>query len=161
MDPTLLYWLFALILIVVGLCGLVLPAIPGAPLLFLGLLLAAWTEDFAYLGAYTVALLALLAALIYGVDLWATMFGAQKFGASRRAVIGALAGTVVGIFLGFPGVIFGPFIGALIGELLARRGLEQAARSGFGATIGLVLGAALKLALALAMIGIFIVARFF
>jgi uncharacterized protein len=67
----------------------------------------------------------------------------------------------VGLFLGLPGVLFGPFIGAVIGELSARRNLEDAARAGFGATIGLVLGVALKLALALSMIGIFAVARFF
>ena len=161
MDPNLVYWPLAFILVAVGLAGLLLPAIPGAPLLFLGLLVAAWTDDFAYAGAGTLAALAALAMLTYGVDLWATMFGAKRFGASKRAVIGALIGFVVGIFLGFPGVIFGPFIGAVIGELLAQRSLQQAARAGFGATIGLVLGAALKLALAFAMIGIFIVARFF
>jgi uncharacterized protein YqgC (DUF456 family) len=161
MDPKLLYWLLSLILMAVGLVGLVLPAIPGAPLLFLGLLVAAWTENFMYAGVRTLAILAVLALLTYGVDLWATMFGAKRFGASRRAIIGAVIGSIVGVFLGFPGVIFGPFIGAVIGELLAQRSLQQAARAGIGATIGLVLGAALKLALAFAMIGIFIVARFF
>ena len=161
MDPIVFYWLLASLLIVTGLAGLVLPAIPGAPLLFLGLLVAAWTENFMYAGVGTLAILAALAILTYGVDLWATMFGAKRFGASKRAIIGAVVGSVVGVFLGFPGVIFGPFIGAVIGELLAQRGLQQAARAGIGATIGLALGAALKLALAFAMIGIFIVARFF
>ena len=161
MDPNLFYWLLASLLILTGLSGIVLPAIPSAPLLFLGLLLAAWAEDFAYAGARTLIIIAVLAILTYGVDLWATMFGAKKFGASRRAIIGAVVGSVFGIFLGFPGVIFGPFIGAVIGELLAQRSIQQAARAGLGATIGLVLGAALKLALAFAMIGIFIVVRFF
>ncbi len=161
MDPTLFYWLLALSLVVLGAAGLVLPAIPGAPLLFLGLLVAAWTENFMYAGVRTLAILAVLAMLTYGVDLWAMMFGAKRFAASRRAIAGALIGFVAGIFLGFPGVLFGPFIGAVIGELLAQRSLQLAARSGIGATIGLVLGAALKLALAFAMIGIFIVARFF
>ncbi len=161
MEPNHQYWLLALVLVVAGLGGLVLPAIPGAPLLFLGLLVAAWAEDFAYVGAYTLAILGVLALLTYGVDLWATMFGAKRFGASKRAIIGALIGSVVGIFLGFPGVLFGPFMGAVIGELSAQRGLRDAARAGIGATIGLALGAALKLALAFAMIGIFVVARFF
>ena len=161
MDPKLLYWLLSLILMAAGLAGIVLPAIPGAPLLFLGLLVAAWTENFMYAGVRTLAILAVLALLTYGVDLWATMFGAKRFGASRRAIIGAVIGSIAGVFLGFPGVIFGPFIGAVIGELLAQRSVQQAARAGIGATIGLVLGAALKLALAFAMIGIFIVARFF
>ncbi|MBI1996136.1 MAG: DUF456 family protein [Deltaproteobacteria bacterium] len=161
MDPILFYWLVALAFVIVGLAGLVLPAIPGAPLLFFGLLIAAWTENFIYAGVRTLAILAVLALLTYGVDLWATLFGAKRFGASRRAIIGAVIGSIVGVFLGLPGVIFGPFIGAVIGELLAQRSVQQAACAGIGATIGLVLGAALKLALAFAMIGVFIVARFF
>ena len=151
----------AALLAAIGLAGLVLPAVPGAPLLFAGLLLAAWVEDFAYVGIKTIAILGVLALLTYGVDFWATMFGAKRFGASKRAVIGALIGAVVGIFFGLLGVIFGPFIGAVIGELSARRGLHAAARAGVGATVGLVLGAALKIALAFTMIGVFALARFF
>jgi uncharacterized protein YqgC (DUF456 family) len=153
--------LLALALVLTGLAGLVLPAIPGAPLVFAGLLLAAWAEEFAYVGMWTLVALAVLALLTYGVDFWATMFGAKKFGASKRAVVGALIGAFVGVFLGFPGVLFGPFIGAVVGELLAQRSLKTATRAGFGATIGLVLGTALKLALALSMIGVFLVARYF
>ena len=160
MDPAALL-LLAAIIVIVGLVGLVLPAIPGAPLVFAGLLLAAWAEDFTYVGVWTIVILAVLALLTFGVDLWATMLGAKKFGASRRAVIGAIIGVVAGILLGFPGVLFGPFIGAVIGELSARRGFQQATRAGIGATIGLVLGAAIKIALAFSMIGIFLVARFF
>ena len=161
MEDLLFYWVGATALVVTGLVGLVLPAIPGAPLIFAGLLLAAWAEGFSYVGKWTIVALAILALLTYGVDLWATMFGAKKFGASKRAIIGALLGAIVGIFLGLPGIIFGPFIGAVIGELSARRNLQQAARAGIGATIGLVLGAALKIALALTMLGIFAVVRFF
>ncbi|HEX2931695.1 MAG TPA: DUF456 domain-containing protein [Candidatus Binatia bacterium] len=160
MDNTLALWFLAAALALAGLLGLVLPVIPGAPLIFAGLLLAAWIEDFVYVGFWTIAVLAVLAILTYGVDLWATMFGAKKFGASKYAVIGAVLGSIIGLFLGFPGVVFGPFIGAVAGELLAQKNLQQATRSGIGATIGLVLGAAIKLALAFAMIGIFTVARF-
>jgi uncharacterized protein YqgC (DUF456 family) len=160
MDAAIVFWILATALVGAGLVGLVLPAIPGAPLIFAGLLLAAWAEDFVYVGLWTIVALAVLALLTYGIDLWATMFGAKKFGASRKAVIGAIIGSIVGIFLGFPAVIFGPFIGAVIGELLAQKNLRQATRAGIGATIGLVLGAALKLSIALAMIGVFVVARF-
>jgi uncharacterized protein YqgC (DUF456 family) len=161
MEPNSLLWLVAIILVAVGLAGLVLPVIPGAPLLFLGALAGAWAENFEYIGLGTLAFLALLALLTFGVDWWAMMLGAKRFGASKRAIIGALLGSLAGVFLGFPGILFGPFIGAVIGELLARRGLEAAARAGVGATIGLVLGAALKLALAFAMIGTFIFVRVF
>jgi uncharacterized protein YqgC (DUF456 family) len=161
MEITLLLWLLGIVFVVLGIAGLVLPALPGPPLLFVGFLLAAWADNFVYVGIKTIVILGVLTLLTYGVDLWATMFGARRFGASKRAVIGALAGLVVGFFLGFPGVIFGPFIGAMIGELLIRRDFHAAARAGFGATLGLALGAALKLALAFSMIGIFVVARFF
>jgi uncharacterized protein YqgC (DUF456 family) len=160
-DTSLLLLFVAALLVLTGLAGLMLPAIPGAPLVFGGLLLAAWAEHFAYVGLWTIVALAVLALLTYGVDFWATMFGAQRFGASKRAIIGALLGALVGIFLGFPGVLLGPFIGAVVGELSARRSLRDATRSGIGATIGLVLGAAIKIALAFTMIGVYVVARFF
>ena len=160
MDHSIVYWSVAVLLVLTGLFGLIVPAIPGAPLIFAGLVLAAWVEDFNYVGLWTIVALAVLALLTFGVDFWATLVGSKKFGASKRAIIGALIGVVVGIFLGLPGVIFAPFIGAVIGELSAQKNLPQALRSGVGATIGLVLGAALKIALALAMIGVFVVVRF-
>ena len=161
MEAALPYMVLAAILVVAGLAGLVLPAVPGPPLIFAGLFLAAWAEDFAYVGTGTLIILGVLALLTYVADLWATMFGAKKFGASKRAVLGAVIGSIIGLFLGLPGVIFGPFIGAVIGELSARRGLQEAARAGIGATIGLAIGVAVKMALAFSMIGIFIIVRYF
>ena len=160
MGELMIYWITAALLVGLGLVGLVLPGLPGAPLILLGLILGAWAENFTHIGLGTILTLTLLAGLTYAVDFWATILGAQKFGASKRAIIGALIGVAAGLFLGLPGVIFGPFIGAVIGELSARRGLQQATRAGIGATIGLVLGAALKIAMAFAMIGIFAVVRF-
>jgi uncharacterized protein YqgC (DUF456 family) len=160
MGELMIYWITAALLVGLGLVGLVLPGLPGAPLILLGLLLGAWAENFTHIGLWTILALTILAGLTYSVDFWATMFGAKKFGASKRAIIGALIGVAAGLFLGLPGVIFGPFIGAVIGELSAHRGLQQATRAGVGATIGLVLGAALKIAMAFAMIGIFAVVRF-
>ena len=159
MDATVLLWLLAAILVLAGLLGLLLPALPGPPLLFAGLLVAAWAEDFVYVGAGTLALLAALALLTYAVDFAASALGAKRFGASKRAVIGAAVGAVVGLFFGLPGILFGPFIGAVIGELTAQRGLSDAGRAGVGATLGLVLGVAAKLTLAFAMLGLFALVR--
>jgi uncharacterized protein YqgC (DUF456 family) len=160
METTLLLWILAVILVVIGIAGLVLPAMPGPPLLFGGLLLAAWADDFIYVGWKTLAVLAVLTLLIYVVDFAATAFGAKRFGASKWAIVGALIGTLVGLFFGLPGILLGPFVGAVIGELSARRGLHDATRAGIGATIGLALGVAAKLALAFSMLGIFAAARF-
>jgi uncharacterized protein YqgC (DUF456 family) len=156
-----LLWILALALVVAGLLGLFLPAVPGAPLLFAGLVVAAWAEHFAFVGWGTLTVLAVLAILTYVVDFAATAFGAKRFGASRRAIIGAAIGAIGGLFFGLPGVLVGPFVGAVVGELSAQRGLRAAARAGIGATIGLALGVAAKLALAFSMLGIFAVARFF
>ena len=159
MDTTILQWLLAAVLVLAGLLGLLLPMLPGPPLLFAGLLVAAWAEDFAYVGVGTLTLLAVLALLTYAVDFVATALGAKKFGASKRAALGAALGALVGLFFGLPGILLGPFIGAVVGELTAQRGLGDAGRAGLGATIGLVLGAAGKLAIAFSMLGLFAAAR--
>ena len=100
METTIVYWIGAALLVVVGLIGLVLPAIPGALLILAGLILGAWAEGFAHVGLWTIAILTVMAGLTYAVDFWATMFGVKKFSASKRAVIGALIGIVAGLFLG-------------------------------------------------------------
>lgn len=153
-------WLLAVVLVVAGVAGVVLPALPGVPLLFAGLVVAAWAEGFAKVGGATIAVLAVLALLAYAADLAAGALGARRFGASRSAVVGAALGTLAGLFLGLPGVLIGPFVGAVAGELRVRRDLVQAGRAGLGAWLGLLLGVAAKLSLSFAMIGVFAIARF-
>jgi hypothetical protein len=156
---TIVLWITAGVLIVIGALGLVLPVLPGSPLMFLGALLAAWAEDFRYLGAWSLLTLGVLAALALVVDFVAGAFGVKRFGASGRAVTGATLGAIVGIFFGIVGVLVGPFIGAVIGELSVRRNLAAASRAGVGAAIGMALGTAAKLAIALAMIGVIVYQR--
>jgi uncharacterized protein YqgC (DUF456 family) len=160
MDTSVLLWILAVLLVALGLAGLVLPVLPGALLLFAGLTVAAWAEDFAYVGGGTIIVLAVLAALSFLADFLAGALGAKRFGASPRAVTGAVIGGLVGLFFGLPGVLLGPFLGAVIGQLSVRRDLGTAGRAGIGATVGLVIGAAAKVALGLAMIGVFLLARF-
>lgn len=155
-----LLWTLAVLLVVAGLAGLVLPALPGPLLLFLGLLLAAWAEGFVHVGTGTLTALGVMAVLAFLADLVAGAFGARRYGASPRSVVGATLGAVVGIFFGLPGLLLGPFIGAVLGELSARRDLASASRAGWGATIGLAIGIAAKLALGIAMVGLFLVVRF-
>jgi uncharacterized protein YqgC (DUF456 family) len=142
------------VLIVVGALGLVLPALPGAPLIFLGALLAAWTEDFVHIGLGSLIVLGMLSALAIAVDFVASAFGVKRFGASRRAVAGATIGALVGIFFGLVGILIGPFVGAAVGELTVRRDLAAAGRAGVGAALGLALGTAAKLAIAFTMVGV-------
>jgi uncharacterized protein YqgC (DUF456 family) len=162
LEPvTIVLWIAACVLIVIGALGLMLPVLPGAPLIFLGALLAAWAEDFAYLGAGSLTVLGILAALAIAVDFAASAFGVKRFGASGRAVAGAAIGAVVGLFFGVVGVLVGPFVGAVVGELSMRRNLSAASRAGVGAALGLAIGTAAKLAIAFAMIGVIVVMRLF
>ena len=83
MEPvTIVLWIAAGVLMVIGALGMVLPVLPGAPLLFLGAVLAAWAEEFVYLGFPTLIVLGFLALLAVVVDFVASAFGAKRFGAS-------------------------------------------------------------------------------
>lgn len=157
---SILLWVLAVALVLVGLAGLFFPVIPGAVLVFAGLVVAAWADNFAYVGWGTLTVLGILALLTYPADLMASAFGAKRYGASPRAITGAVMGAVIGIFFGLPGVLLGPFFGAAIGEFSTQRHLGKAGRAGFGATVGIVLGTAAKLAIAFTMLGIFAIARF-
>ena len=156
---TVLY-IIAAILVLVGLAGIIVPALPGIPLILAGMLLAAWTDGFDKVGAWTLAALGVLTLLSVAVDFWATAVGARRVGASRLAIIGAVLGTFAGLFFGPLGLFVGPFAGAMAGELLHGRRLDAdgvglATRVGFGTWRGIVFGIALKLMLAFAMLGLF------
>lgn len=148
-------WLLAGLLVAAGLVGTVLPLLPGAPLVFLGLLVGAWIDGFQRVGAVTLSLLALLTLCSFAIELWATRHGARRVGASGLAVFGAVLGGVVGLFFSLPGVVIGPFLGAFAGELLMKRGFRQAGRAGLGTWLGLLLATAARAAIILLMIGLF------
>lgn len=156
-----LLWAASLLLVGVGIAGILIPALPGTPLIFGGLLLTAWADNFQHVSAGTMIVLAILSVLALVTDFVSGSLGARRTGASREAVIGAALGAIVGLFFGFVGVFFGPFVGAVIGEFLVGRNLETAGRVGFGAWLGFVLGMGAKLMLAFAMLGIFILAYVF
>ena len=156
-----LLWILGALLVVVGLIGVVVPALPGTVLVFAGLLLAAWADDFQSVGVPTLVVIGVIGALSYGVDFVAAALGAQHLGASRRAMAGAALGTLFGLFLGLAGVIIGPFVGAVIGELTVVNDLRKASRAGLAAWVGFALGMAVKVGVVFVMVGIFIVAAVF
>lgn len=159
-DLTTLWLVLAIVLMLVGIAGTILPALPGTPLVFAGMLLAAWATGFEKVGGWTLGILAVLTALSFAIDFLATAMGAKRVGASRYALIGAVVGTFVGLAMGLVGVFIGPFVGALAGELIHLRGLGrdqvgQATRVGVGTWVGILLGTVLKLGLVFAMLGLF------
>ena len=155
MDLQIIWYALAAVLIVIGLAGTVLPVLPGVPIVFAGMWIAAWADGYAHVGTVTLIILGVLTVLAILLDFIAGMHGAKRVGASRHAVIGALLGTVIGLFFGLPGLLLGPFVGALLGELLAGGGLRRATDVGIGAWTGFVFGVAAKLGICFAMLGIF------
>ena len=161
MDWTVLWWVLAALIVVGGLVGTIVPALPGVPLVFAGLLLGAWAGNFIQVSWTTVGILGALTILAWLIDFLAAALGAKRLGASQRAFWGAAFGAVVGMFFGIPGIVLGPFVGAVVAEISAGRSVHQASRAGYGAWIGVVLGTAAKLAIAFLMVGVFIFSQWF
>jgi uncharacterized protein len=153
-----LLWIAAVVLILVGMAGTVLPALPGTPLVFVGLLLAAWADGFTKVGWFTLVLLALLTASSLALDFFASGLGAKKVGASRLAIVGSVLGGLIGFFFGLPGLFLGPFVGAALGEYISLKNLKRAGKVGLATWLGILFGTAAKIALAFTMLGLFIFA---
>lgn len=149
-------WGLVVLMVVVGLAGTILPAIPGVPLIYGGLFLAAYLGDFQKIGWVTLLVLGVLALMAMAIDFIASLLGAKRAGASKLALLGAAIGSVVGIFSGLWGLLIFPFVGAVLGEYIVRQQLDQASRVGLATWLGMMVGVIAKLAIALTMIGTFI-----
>jgi uncharacterized protein YqgC (DUF456 family) len=154
MMPLLLYTLAAL-LILAGLAGSIMPAVPGIPLIFGGIWLTAGVDHYRHLGAGWLVGIAIIGTVGLTTDLLAGALGAKRVGASQQAVWGALAGTMIGLMFGLPGLLLGPFIGAVMGELAAGRSALRSAHVGIGAWLGLLFGTIVKLVASLMMLALF------
>src|SRR3569623_1858417 len=93
-------YLLSALLILGGLAGTVLPVLPGIPMIFGGIWLAAAVDGYRHLGAGWLVAIGVLGALGVAVDFAAATMGAKRVGASPRALWGASIGTVIGMFIG-------------------------------------------------------------
>ena len=146
------------VLVLLGLAGTVLPVLPGTLLVWLGLLLGAWIEDFARVSVGTMVLITFLALFASALDFVAGLMGAKRAKASKLALVGAAVGTIVGIFMGLVGVLFMPLIGAAMGEYWAQKNHQRAARVALSTWLGIMLGMIAKIVIAFIMLGIFLIA---
>jgi hypothetical protein len=151
-----LWWTLSVALIVTGLAGTVLPALPGTALVLAGIVVGAWVDDFARVSAVTLTIVTVLAVLSWVLEYAAGVMGARRVGASPQAVAGAAIGTVAGIFMGLVGVLFLPLAGAAIGEWIAQRDQRRAVSVGVATWVGLLVGLVAKVVLAFMMIGAFV-----
>jgi uncharacterized protein len=170
LDPSGLQWAGVVALIVIGIAGTVLPALPGTVLVLAGIVWGAWIDNFTRVPVWLVVVCAVLAALAWATDYVAAMMGAKRVQASGWAIAGAAAGTVAGIFTGFIGLLFMPLVGAMAGEWWALRGQpvgnvaangKRAFEVGFATWLGMMIGTAVKLALVFVMVGAFAAAYIF
>lgn len=146
----------AFLLFLIGLVGTLLPVMPGAPVIWLGMLIYGLITGFEAFGWVFLTIQAVIALTVVGVDYLFSAMGSHYFGGSRAALLGAAGGLLVGIFF-FPiGLLIGPFIGAALADLIARKNSSQAIKSGLGASIGFWTALPLKLILEIIMITWFI-----
>jgi uncharacterized protein len=153
MDTAL--YVIAAALILVGLVGAIVPILPGIPLIFGGIWLIAGADHYRHLGLWWLLGIAVVGAVGLTMDLLAGAFGAKRVGASKQAVGGAMAGTVIGLFFGLPGLLLGPFIGALVGELASGNSVLRSTHVGVGTWVGLIFGTLIKLVCAMMMVALF------
>ena len=151
-------WIVAIALVIIGLAGSILPALPGTPIILAGLALIAWMTGFEPVGIRTLVWLTILTLLSILFDFIATAEGARRFGAGRAAILGATLGLLVGMFFGLPGILLGPFAGAVVGHRLGEASLDASFRAGIGASIGVLVGTVAKLLISVVMIVWFVVA---
>ena len=149
-------WMVVGVLLVLGLAGTVLPFLPGTPLIFVGALIYAFANDWEPIGIGRLTILAALSALGYALHYLAGALGTRRAGGSAWAFVGALAGGIVGLFFGLPGLLLGPPLGAIAGELLKSGDLRTSVRTGIAAFLGMLAGAVANFALGVTMIGLFL-----
>jgi uncharacterized protein len=141
----------AIILLISGIAGCIIPFIPGQPLAYASLILLQlsscrpFTENF-------LVIWAMATIVVVVADYYIPIWGTKKFGGTKGGVWGATIGLVFGIFL-FPpvGLIFGPFIGASVGEIINNQDTNKAFRSAIGSFIGFVAGTVMKLGITIVM----------
>lgn len=138
----------AIILMITGIAGCLLPVLPGPPLSYLGLVLLHLTR-FADISRNLFIILGAVAVIVTIIDYIVPIWGTRQFGGSKYGMRGATVGLIIGLFLGPPGIIAGPFIGAVVGELIFKDDFKYAIKAGFGSLLGFLTGVGLKLAASL------------
>lgn len=148
------------VLLAAGFAGTFVPVLPGAPLAWLGLL-AAYFSEYCDISVATLIITGIAAVLVSVLDNILPVAMTKKFGGSKSATTGSTIGLIAGFFIGPVGIILGPFLGAVIGELIHNRGNSDGVlRAGLGAFAGFLAGTGIKMILVLVLIWCFIAGFF-
>jgi uncharacterized protein len=150
-------WLVTGCLLLAGAVGCILPVLPGHLILLLAaishrLMLGAESG----LNGWSFVVLILLMAISQTFELLSGAAGAKWFGGTRWGALGALVGSVVGLFFLPFGLLLGPLVGAFACELaFAKKASRAASASGVGSVVGTVAGLVIKGVVGVLMIGWF------
>ena len=146
----------ALIIMLIGFAGCILPGLPGTPLVLIAAIIHRIYFGVSSVNNLVLASLIVLTLISLVLDYVASAYGAKRFGATWRGAVGAAIGGIVGLFFGLPGIVAGPFVGATALEMIGGYEFKKAAHAGIGAVLGLVAGAIGKSSLCVVMIGLFV-----
>ena len=149
-------FVIAFIIMLVGLAGVILPVLPGIPVIFAGILLYAVVTGFTVITFKLILIFAALAACGLLVDYFSQYFSVKQMGGGRAGAVGAVIGLIIGIFLGWIWIIVLPFVFAVVFELIAGRKETRALKAGTGAFLGLLFGGLLRFIIGCVMIGLFV-----
>ena len=132
--------------LLIGFLGCVLPALPGPPIAYLGILFLHFTDKVQFSSTQLWIWLGIV-VVVQALDYFIPMLGTKYSKGSKSGTWGAFVGSILGLLFLPWGLILGPFFGAAVGELIADRSLNQAFKSGVGSVLGFLFGTILKLAL--------------
>lgn len=148
-----------IIIFLIGISGIVLPAIPGLPVVWAGILFYGIMTDFAEVTPMILVITGVLTLFGVGLEFLANVLGAKTFGASWFGLVGAFIGGVLGIMFFFiPGLFIGSFIGAFLGEYLRYKKTHSAIKAGVGTVLGIIFGTITKIIILFFILGVFILA---
>ena len=137
--------IIAIVCGIVGRAGSILPALPGAPLSFAGLVALLFCPG-AHISSSALwvggIFLVIVSVLDYIAPIWLTNIS----GGSKQATRGSVAGMIAGLFF-FPpwGLVIGPFIGAFVGEMMAHASTGKALKVALMSFIGFLLTTGMKI----------------
>ena len=142
--------LLGFLLLLVGLVGSIVPALPGPPFSYLAILILSLFTSYQFADNFLM-MWAGIVIVVMALDYWLQVYGVKKFGGKQKAINGTLIGLIVGILAPIPfGFIIGPFVGAFIGAYLEEKDdLTKAFIIALGALAGFLSGTILKLAVSI------------
>ncbi|MFC1504353.1 DUF456 domain-containing protein [Spirochaetota bacterium] len=138
----------SIILLIIGLIGCILPALPGPPIAFLSLVILQLIKEPPPFAITFLGIFAGLNIVLLVLDYILPVLGAKLYGASKYGIWGAIIGMIVGsIFFPPFGMIPGILIGAIMGEYVAGKKDAEAFKSGFASFVFSVIVILLKFSL--------------